>query len=195
MQTRKEVSMEEQKRDLDGLIDFLNFAKKSGYVVASTGDNRIRIAKEVLAAVPNIDTTDVTKLDIDDIFNRYTTIMASKLPATTLQGNKSHLKSSIREFSTYLADPMHYKPKSGKAKKGAISKPQAKKLATAKKPPKAEITDSEISPLKQDVLPTPSLHIDIQVHISPQAEDTQIDKVFESMAKHLKDLYKQRPNN
>lgn len=37
--------------------------------------------------------------------------------------------------------------------------------------------------------PFPSLHIDIQVHISPQSSDTQIDKVFESMAKHLKDLY------
>ncbi|MBA7588058.1 hypothetical protein ES708_30106 [subsurface metagenome] len=187
--------MEEQKRDLNGLIDFLNFAKKSGYVVASTGDNRIRIAKEVLTAVPNIDTTDVTKLDIDDVFSRYTTIMASKLPATTLQGNKSHLKSSIREFSTYLTDPLHYRPKSGKLKRDASSKPQAKKPPTAKKPPKAEITDSDISPPKQDVLPTPSLHIDIQVHISPQSSDTQIDKVFESMARHLKDLYKQRQSN
>ena len=35
----------------------------------------------------------------------------------------------------------------------------------------------------------PSLHIDIQVHISPDSSETQIDKVFESMAKHLKDLY------
>ena len=182
--------MEEKKRDLEGLIEFLNFAKKSGYVVAATGDNRIRIAKEVLTAVPNIDTTDVTKLDLEDVFSRYATLMASKLPATTLQGNKSHLKSSIREFSTYLADPVHYKPKSGKAKKEATPKPQAQKPSPAKKPPK-----SEIQPSKQDVLPTPSLHIDIQIHISPQASDPQIDKVFESMAKHLKDLYKQHQSN
>lgn len=32
---------------------------------------------------------------------------------------------------------------------------------------------------------TPSLHIDIQVHISPDASADQIDKIFESMAKHL----------
>lgn len=31
----------------------------------------------------------------------------------------------------------------------------------------------------------PSLHIDIQVHISPDASADQIDKIFESMAKHL----------
>ena len=35
---------------------------------------------------------------------------------------------------------------------------------------------------------SPSLHIDIQVHISPDASPEQIDKIFESMAKHL---YKQ----
>ena len=32
---------------------------------------------------------------------------------------------------------------------------------------------------------TPSLHIDIQVHISPDATSDQIDQIFASMAKHL----------
>lgn len=31
----------------------------------------------------------------------------------------------------------------------------------------------------------PNLHIDIQVHISPEASPEQIEKVFESMARHL----------
>ena len=31
----------------------------------------------------------------------------------------------------------------------------------------------------------PSLHIDIQIHISPEANADQIEKIFESMAKHL----------
>ncbi|WP_070988375.1 DUF5343 domain-containing protein [Halofilum ochraceum] len=34
----------------------------------------------------------------------------------------------------------------------------------------------------------PSLHVDIQVHISPEASADQIDQIFESMSKHL---YKQ----
>jgi len=32
---------------------------------------------------------------------------------------------------------------------------------------------------------TPSIHIDIQIHISPEASPEQIDKIFESMAKHI----------
>lgn len=31
----------------------------------------------------------------------------------------------------------------------------------------------------------PTLHIDIQIHISSEASTDQIDKIFESMAKHL----------
>lgn len=32
---------------------------------------------------------------------------------------------------------------------------------------------------------TPKLHVDIQIHISPDSSAEQIDKIFESMAKHL----------
>lgn len=42
--------------------------------------------------------------------------------------------------------------------------------------------------MKQDTqfaLPSPTMHIDVQVHISPDASPDQIDKIFESMAKHL----------
>jgi len=35
---------------------------------------------------------------------------------------------------------------------------------------------------------SPRLHIDVQVHISPESSPEQIDKIFESMAKHLKDF-------
>jgi hypothetical protein len=37
----------------------------------------------------------------------------------------------------------------------------------------------------EDVGQRPNLHIDIQVHISPEASAEQIEKVFESMARHL----------
>lgn len=33
--------------------------------------------------------------------------------------------------------------------------------------------------------PTPSVHIDLQIHISPDASPDQIDSIFASMAKHL----------
>jgi hypothetical protein len=35
---------------------------------------------------------------------------------------------------------------------------------------------------------SPKLHIDVQIHISPDSSPEQIDKIFESMARHLKDF-------
>lgn len=35
---------------------------------------------------------------------------------------------------------------------------------------------------------TPHIHFDIQIHISPESTPDQIDAIFASMAKHLKDL-------
>lgn len=32
---------------------------------------------------------------------------------------------------------------------------------------------------------SPKLHVDIQIHISPDSTPEQIDKIFESMARHL----------
>jgi Family of unknown function (DUF5343) len=37
----------------------------------------------------------------------------------------------------------------------------------------------------QPSMATPALHIDIQIHISPESTPQQIEKIFESMAKHL----------
>lgn len=39
--------------------------------------------------------------------------------------------------------------------------------------------------------PVPSLHIDIQIHISSDSSNTQIDQIFASMAKHLGKLINQ----
>ncbi len=174
--------MEEKKRDLEGLIGFLEFAKKNGYVNASTGDNRIRIARDVLTTVPNININDVTKLDIEDIYTRYATLTQNKLPASTLQANKSHLKSSIREFSTYLTDPVHYKP-SGKGKKESTTRLPSKRPSEERK--SATSKAEEVQTPKTGNLASPTIHIDFQIHISPDTDEKLVEKIFESLSKYF----------
>ena len=54
-------------------------------------------------------------------------------------------------------------------------------------PPPSTSQDSSEQPpyVPSGGQPQPSLHIDIQVHISPDATTDQIDQIFSSMAKHL----------
>lgn len=42
-----------------------------------------------------------------------------------------------------------------------------------------------IAHAQPEAQPAPSLHVDIQIHISPEASSVQIEKIFESMATHL----------
>jgi hypothetical protein len=46
-------------------------------------------------------------------------------------------------------------------------------------------TGSPQIPAPKQMHDGPALHIDIQIHISPESTSEQIEKIFESMAKHL----------
>ena len=68
----------------------------------------------------------------------------------------------------------------------AHAKPKVRPAAA--KPPE----DSARKPLSQqsEAQPAffPALHIDIQIHIAPDTPPEQIDRIFESMAKHLQNM-------
>jgi hypothetical protein len=77
------------------------------------------------------------------------------------------------------------KPKSEKIKSNSVSPPkkatQNNSEKTIKQP--APILKDDYDPSKSNF--KPSIHIDVQIHISPDSSPEQIDKIFESMAKHL----------
>ena len=57
-----------------------------------------------------------------------------------------------------------------------------------KRKARSSISDESATKDKDSLIPsdlTPSIHIDIQIHISPEAKPDQIDQIFASMAKHL----------
>jgi len=172
------------KRDIEGLKNFLELAIRSGYVNSSTGNNRIRITNDILTTVPNIDTSDVTQLDIEDIFRRYAVLNAGKLSAANLQGNKSHFKSALREFSIYLNDPVHYRPSAGRSKKESTSKVQQPKQKETGKNQIPEIAKSGETSANQGKT-SPTIHIDFQIHIAPETDPTLVDKIFESLSKYF----------
>lgn len=66
------------------------------------------------------------------------------------------------------------------------SAPAAKKAASkASAPSKPASVAEEALPEQQRSRKLPSVHIDVQVHISPDTSPEQIDRIFASMSKHL----------
>lgn len=68
------------------------------------------------------------------------------------------------------------------------SKPSPKKVAVEPKIEPASATGGSKVARTHSNNALPQLHINIQLHISPESSPDQIDKIFESMAKHLKDF-------
>jgi len=55
--------------------------------------------------------------------------------------------------------------------------------AVAQQPIGSAVTPTELPSIQKTTLP--SIHIDLEIHVSPESTPEQIDKVFESIAKHL----------
>ena len=169
--------------NLDSLVKFIKLSIKSGFVNESTANNRISAVNTILTSVPNIDLSDVTKLDINDVFQRYVILDGGKASPSSLQGRKSHLNSALKEFSIYVLDPVHYKPSS------KIRKPKTSKTTVATKETLAPVTPI---PLEESVKPTTSLkpitiNINLQLQL-PATENSDIyDALFASLKKNLLD--------
>jgi hypothetical protein len=83
-----------------------------------------------------------------------------------------------------------------KGAKISIGKTKKKKTAKRKKDfdHKDSKKESEIqnqTPLAQtqNIAAFPSIHIDLQIHLSPETDTDQIDQIFASMSKHLKGFF------
>jgi hypothetical protein len=83
------------------------------------------------------------------------------------------------------------KPKNGNDKPPPTKQPAQKKPSppatkTAPPQPSSQATDDDRGGTTGGKSAfSPKLHVDIQIHISPDSSPEQIDKIFESMAKHL----------
>ncbi len=73
-------------------------------------------------------------------------------------------------------------PKTTKVQKPTKSITETKNVSI---PVKSEDKEHGLSQSKESLSSSPSLHIDLQIHISPDATSEQIDKIFASISKHL----------
>ncbi len=76
-------------------------------------------------------------------------------------------------------------PKKAKANKPQKNTPADNRATPVSVPPMLAVDVNTPTIPAAAASPTPSVHIDLQIHISPDASPEQIDSIFASMAKHL----------
>lgn len=102
---------------------------------------------------------------------------------------------AAKMFARFYVLLLKADPSGGDAINNKKENKSSKQVKPKKKEKKKDIIDEsqQPSPAASPPMPTPNyigntpeLHINIQLHISPESSAEQIDKIFESMAKHLK---------
>lgn len=102
-------------------------------------------------------------------------------------------ESAVNSMSAFYlmlckANPSEAEQASRPQKAAKKEKPSAGK--THRKKSEVVIEGGSEEPSYTDKLSqAPAIHIDLQIHISPDADLKQIDQIFASMAKHFKDFY------
>lgn len=175
--------MEERSMGLsrDGLFKFLDFTAKKGLAKEKTVKNRRSACEAILGILDNTEAADLSKVDLEDVILRHRNKAAGKIAPLSLRAYESHVRGAVRDFLEYSKNPSAWKAVVPQRTTRAT-----KAKALTKKPKTERVTGEAEGFEKQQGMPIqPSVHIDLQVHISPETTPEQIDQIFDSMRRHL----------
>jgi hypothetical protein len=159
----------------DALNRFLDFAGSRGLMKKATAGAYKTACGIVLSILDDSEATDLSKIDLESIILRHRNLAAGKIPPKTLKTYETRVRAAVNNFVEYNRDPSSWK---------VAVKQRAPRVTAVKKtktPASADLKELERPGLSNQ----PSVHIDFQIHISPEASPEQIDQIFASMRRHL----------
>jgi len=172
--------------DKSKIMELVNWVKEmggKGYYKNTTVNNMVNSIQSIFDILTDDEKSDLDTLlsNLDDIVIRWAT--KKNIAPGSIGPAKSHIKSSIMDFQQYQKDPQSFKTRGRRVTKGEKS---------LKKKGKERGLSNE----KEVGFPSraPDIHIDIQIHIAPDAPESQIDKIFESIARHFNRLFRNKDN-
>lgn len=156
----------------DDLFNFLDFAGEKGLLKKTTASARRDASKIILGILDDNEATDLSKVDLEKVIQRHRNLATGKIRPNTLAAYESRTRTAVSDFLQYVKNPAAWKP-STRQRAGRAGAPSATKASKTKDLGRPETTGQT------------SVHIDFQIHISPEASADQIDQIFASMKRHL----------
>jgi hypothetical protein len=92
------------------LVDFWKWAGEKGLVNQNTANSKRAACSQVLGAIDNWETLDVSALNIDDVFRRFTNKRSKDFTPTSLGTYKSRFKQALTDFLAHTQNPESWKP-------------------------------------------------------------------------------------
>ena len=158
----------------DNLISFLDFVAEKGLMKSQTALGYKKACNIILGILDETEAADLSKINLEKVILRHRNLAAGRILPATLKAYEARTRAAIGGFIEYTKDPSSWKP----TVQQRTRKPS--KVIPPKKP-KTAVSVGE----SKDVSSQPSVHIDFQIHISPEATPEQIDQIFASMRRYL----------
>jgi hypothetical protein len=159
---------------LIGVIKFIGFTDQSGIPTATWSAYRGAKHKAVLGEAIRRGYAELYAVYPDAHLRTNTEI--THVFSTSSTAGSQVVGKTVATFKALVDEaefPASSEPEQTTLQSGPLHKPAA-----------AQAPDTPMIPQNSSAA-GPGLHIDIQIHISPESTPDQIDKIFESMAKHL----------
>jgi len=129
----------------------------------------------ILSILDESEAADLSKIDLERIILRHRNLAAGRIPPRTLKTYEIRVRAALTNFIEYNRDPSSWK---------SAVKQRAPRASGVKKT-KSLVSTNLKEPEKLGIPSQPSVHIDFQIHISPETTEKQIDQIFASMRRHL----------
>lgn len=165
----------------DNLISFLDFVAEKGLMKSKTATSYKKACNVILKILDEAEVADLSKIDLDAVFQRHRNLAAGKVKPATLRSYEERTRAAVNNFLEYVKDPTTWKP-------GIKQRPSrvAKKPSITRKSTAGKIAGKPELPMEQEgTLRQPPIYMNFQIHISPEASPEQIDQIFASMRRHL----------
>lgn len=119
-------------RTPEDLLAFLDYVGEKGLVPAPTAAARKASARQIVAVLNEREASDVTGIDLDQVMKRFHNLNVGKYSPTSLQTYESRMRSSLQDFSSYLADPLSFKASGARRERSRMGEDKSARKPSAK---------------------------------------------------------------
>ncbi len=99
-----------EKRTRQDFIEFLDWLADRGIMPKATVAARKAAVNRVLGILSDEEAQDVTKLDLDTVMRRFTNLEGKGYTPGSLNTYLSRLRSALEDFTSYLDNPLGFRP-------------------------------------------------------------------------------------
>jgi len=98
------------ERSREKLLEFIDYLAEKGLMAKATAANRKAATSKVLGILSEAESSDVTKLDLDEVMTRFSNLKGKGYTPASMNTYLSRLRGAIDDFNSYLSNPLAFKP-------------------------------------------------------------------------------------